>query len=163
MTLSKTSLILMSRLKMLSAHFSALSDYHSLINDILTHKNLYHLEVFTQLSIQEKAFLDAYLKRFSSMQDFLGAKVFPVLLESAGIPQSSMSETLSFIEKEGIIDDLSHWIELRQTRNELEHDYPEKLEEALINLKFCIDSYATLQGYYERTLQFTQQHTNETL
>jgi hypothetical protein len=157
------TLILLSRLKKLKRHFIALTDYHSLINDILVHKNIYKPDVFNALSIQEKAFLDAYLKRFSSMQDFLGAKIFPLLLDTAGITNNSMSETISLIEKEGIIDSLSNWIEIRQARNALEHDYPEKINDALSNLKFCIDSFHSLENYYHKTLKFALQYTNETI
>ena len=35
-----------------------------------------------------------------------------------------MSEVLYSIEKKEIIDSLENWIELREVRNELEHDYP---------------------------------------
>jgi len=163
MNVKNQTSILLSRLNKLKRHFNALSDYYSLINTILAQKNIYDPNVFNELTIQEKAFLDAYLKRFSSVQDFLGAKVFPILLETAGIANYSMSETLSFIEKEGIIDSLSNWIELRQVRNELEHDYPEKINEALINLKFCIESFKSLESYYFKTLSFAQKYTHETL
>ncbi len=163
MNANNQTLILLSRLKKLKRHFTALTDYHSLITDVLSKKNIYDPDVFNALTIQEKAFLDAYLKRFSSMQDFLGAKVFPLLLETAGIANNSMSETISLIEKEGIIDNLSNWIELRQTRNELEHDYPEKLNDALINLKFCIDSFKSLENYYHKTLAFAYKYTHETI
>ncbi len=157
------TLILVSRLNKLNRHFTALSGYHALITDVLSQKNIYDPLIFQSLDMTEKAFLDAYLKRFSSMQDFLGAKVFPILLETAGIANNSMSETINLIEKEGIIDNLSDWIELRQTRNELEHDYPEKLSEALIKLKFCIDSFKTLESYYLKTIAFAKKHTHETL
>lgn len=159
------TLILLSRLKKLKRHFTALSDYHSLIKGISSQKNIYNPDVFNALSIQEKAFLDAYLKRFSSLQDFLGAKVFPLLLDTAGIPNNSMSETISLIEKEGIIDNLSNWIEIRQARNELEHehDYPEKIIEALSNLKFCIYSFSSLENYYQNTIKFAQRYIDETI
>ncbi|GFO74378.1 antitoxin [Bathymodiolus platifrons methanotrophic gill symbiont] len=52
-----------------------------------------------------------------------------------------MSEVLYQIEKEEIIDSLGSWIELREIRNDLEHDYPENLQEALQDLKFCVDNF----------------------
>ena len=101
-------------------------------------KNIYDKSVFKKLKIEEKAFLDAYLKRFSSLQDFMGAKIFSLLLEIAGISSDKMSEVLYFIEREEIIDSLENWIELREIRNNLEHDYPEELEEALSDLKIVL-------------------------
>ena len=50
----------------------------------------------------KKAVLDAYLKRFSSLQYFLGAKIFSLLLDSAGISHHKMSEVSYMVEKEDI-------------------------------------------------------------
>ena len=98
------------------------------------------------------------MKRFSSLQDYLGAKVFPLLLEIAGIGSSRMSEILYEIERERIIDSLENWIELREVRNELEHDYPEELKEVLKDLKFCIDSFEKIESYYLNALRFSQRY-----
>ena len=75
-----------------------------MINNLLLEKNIYEQFIFNTLKPEEKAILDAYLKRFSSIQDFLGAKIFPLLLVVAGINSSKMSEVLYYIEKEEIID-----------------------------------------------------------
>ncbi|WP_321778076.1 hypothetical protein [Sulfurimonas sp.] len=98
------------------------------------------------------------IKRFASIQDFLGAKIFSLLLETAGINNTKMSEVLSNIEKENIIDSLENWIELREVRNELEHDYPEELQEALDDLKYCVDSFEKLEGYYLNSLNFFKKY-----
>ena len=60
--------------------------------------------------------------------------------------------------KEEIIDSLENWIELREVRNELEHDYPEELEEALVDLKFCIDSFEKIESYYLNSLKFANKY-----
>lgn len=151
---SDTKQILQKRFDKLSKHYEALRDYKSLINKLLIEKDIYEQFIFNTLKPEEKAILDAYLKRFSSIQDFLGAKIFPLLLDVAGINSSKMSEVLYHIEKEEIIDSLENWIELREIRNELEHDYPEELKEALIDLKFCIDSFEKIESYYLNSLNF---------
>lgn len=69
-----------------------------------------------------------------------------------------MSEVLYYIEKEEIIDSLENWIELREIRNELEHDYLEELKEALIDLKFCIDSFQKIESYYFNSLNFAEKY-----
>ena len=150
-----TKLILEKRFEKLSKHYEALKDYKLLIDQILLNKNKF---IFNTLKPEEKAILDAYLKRFSSIQDFLGAKIFSLLLDVAGINSSKMSEVLYYIEKEEIIDSLENWIELREVRNELEHDYPEELEEALMDLKFCIDSFEKLESYYFNSLKFANKY-----
>ncbi len=69
-----------------------------------------------------------------------------------------MSEVLYHIEKEEIIDSLDNWIELREIRNELEHDYPEELKEALKDLKFCIDNFSKLESYYLNSVNFAERY-----
>ena len=150
--------VLTARFSKLQKHYVALKEYKDLISALLKEKNIYEQFVFNTLKPQEKAILDAYLKRFTSVQDFLGAKIFSLLLEVAGISGSKMSEVLYNIEKEQIIDSLDNWIELREVRNELEHDYPEELEEALKDLKFCIDSFEKLESYYLNSLDFAKKY-----
>lgn len=150
--------ILQKRLEKIQKHYIALKEYKALINELLTQKDIYDAFIFNTLSAQERAILDAYLKRFSSLQDFLAAKIFSLLLSVAGIGTLKMSETLYHIEKEGIIDSLEAWIELREVRNELEHDYPEELKEALNDLKFCIESFEKIERYYQNSLEFAQKY-----
>jgi hypothetical protein len=150
--------ILDKRLSKLSKHYHAFKDYKELIDVMVAQKNIYEPFVFNTLSVQERALLDAYLKRFSSIQDFLGAKIFPLLLEVAGIGGTKMSEVLYLIEKEEIIDSLDNWIELREIRNELEHDYPEELTEALRDLRFCIENFDKLESYTLNALSFAKRY-----
>ena len=150
--------ILISRFSKLEKHYIALKEYKVLIVELLKEKNIYEQFIFNALPPQEKAILDAYLKRFSSIQDFLGAKIFSSLLDIAGINGSKMSEVLYHMEREQIIDSLENWIELREVRNELEHDYPEELEEALRDLKFCIDSFDKIESYYLNSVNFAKKY-----
>ena len=153
--------ILKKRFKKLERHYSALKDYKQLIDNIRLQKDIFQEDVFKTLEVQEKAILDAYLKRFSSIQDFLGAKIFSSLLEISGISYGKMSEVLYRVEKEEIIDSLDNWIELREIRNELEHDYPENLQQALQDLKFCVDNFVKLESYYLNSLDFAKRYINE--
>ncbi len=150
--------ILISRFSKLEKHYITLKEYKVLIVELLKEKNIYEQFTFNTLPPQEKAILDAYLKRFSSIQDFLGSKIFSSLLDIAGINGSKMSEVLYHMEREQIIDSLENWIELREVRNELEHDYPEELEEALRDLKFCIDSFEKIESYYLNSVNFAKKY-----
>jgi len=152
--------ILKKRFEKLEKHYLALKAYKELINKLTDKTDIYTVENFNTLKIEDKAILDAYLKRFSSVQDFLGAKIFSPLLDIAGINSRKMSVVLYIVEKEGIIDSLEHWIELREVRNELEHDYPENLEAALQDLKFCINSFSRLESYYINALKFAQKYNH---
>jgi len=150
--------ILKKRFDKLEKHYIAIKEYKTLIDDLLKESNIYEQFVFNTLKPEKRAILDAYLKRFASIQDFLGAKIFSLLLDVAGINNTKMSEVLSNIEKENIIDSLENWIELREVRNELEHDYPDQLQEALNNLKYCINSFEQLESYYLKSLTFFKKY-----
>ena len=150
--------ILKKRFEKLEKHYVAIKEYKLLIDDLLKEQNIYDQFTFNTLKPEKRAILDAYLKRFASIQDFLGAKIFSLLLEIAGINNTKMSEVLSHIEKEGIIDTLENWIELREIRNELEHDYPEELEEALNDLKYCVDNFYKIESYYLNAYEFFKKY-----
>ena len=119
------------------------------------------MEKFNFIEVRDKALFDAYIKRFASIQDFLGAKIFPLLVEMSGIGSSKMTEVLYLMEREEVIDSIGSWIELREIRNELEHDYPDELEEALRDLRYCIDSFSLLESYIKNTKQFAQRLSHE--
>ncbi|MCF6309147.1 MAG: hypothetical protein L3J19_01525 [Sulfurimonas sp.] len=148
--------ILKKRLVKLDSHYHAIKEYKELIEEMLDEKNILTVEEFNFIKPQDRAIFDAYLKRFTSIQDFLGAKIFPLLIEISGIATSKMTEVLDYIEKEEIIDSLEHWIEIREIRNELEHEYTDELQEALDDLKYCIDNFKTLESYCFNVINFTK-------
>ena len=146
--------ILKKRIDKLDKHFVAIREYHSRIESLMKRMDIYVPENFKELKVEERAILEAYLKRFASIQDFLGAKVFPLLLEIRGIGAEKMSEVLEKIEKEGIIDSLDQWIELREIRNELEHHYPDDIADALADMRYCVEHLYVLESYYANSVRF---------
>jgi len=105
------------------------------------------LEVLDELSIPINSYEDlpkiqrfainALIFRFSKLQDLIGAKIFRNYLEFSGFNSANTTfyDILREIEKEGIIN-IDNWIELRELRNKIAHDYPQDLEDMLesINL-----------------------------
>ena len=144
--------ILAKRLNKLQKNFEVLREYKNFIEKL---GDIYTPFVFNSLKLEEKAILEAYLKRFAFLQDYLGAKVFKLLLENKGIVVNKMSEVLIEMEREGIID-LEKWIELRNIRNELEHDYPDELEVALEDLKYCVENFNELEKIIKKVFEFAK-------
>lgn len=160
--------ILIKRIGIINKHQKALSEYKKLIDELVYvsrkgEVNLYAVENYERLTVQQKALFEAYLKRFSSLQDYMGAKVFPLIMEMAGIATGKMSEILVAVEREEIIDSLQEWIELREIRNALEHDYPEALEQALQELQQCVAGYEKLTRYVSNVIQFSREKLNAPL
>ncbi len=149
--------ILASRLAKLMKHHQALTEYRSLILELESCCDIYRPEGFLHLEIQQRAVLEAYLKRFSSLQDYMGAKLFPLIIEMSGIVVSKMSEVLAAVEREEIIDSLDEWIEMRELRNALEHDYPDELEHALRELELCVKSYDKVDRYVHNIMRFASE------
>lgn len=152
--------LIIKRFEKAERHYIALKEYKSLIDDLLKAQDIFDVIHFEALCPEKRAVLEAYLKRFSSMQDYLGAKIFPMVLSLAGIPSDKMSDVLYHIEKEQLIDKVDTWIALRQARNFLEHDYPDDLLEALRDLKFCYEHFSTLEKYYQNARNFAKRYTN---
>ena len=144
--------ILQKQLKKVDAHYKALKEYKEYI---AKSKFDFSIDEFEDLSTESKAVLEAYLKRFSSLQDYLGAKVFKSLLDISGISYSKMSEVLTLVEKEEIVS-FDKWIEFRTIRNDLEHDYPDELEDALSDLKQCVDSFDDLESVVYKVFEFAK-------
>ena len=147
-----TKEILKKRLNKLNKNFEILKDYKNYIEKL---GDIYSPYVFNSLTLEERAILEAYLKRFAFVQDYLGAKIFKLLLENKGIIANKMSEVLVEMEREGIID-IEKWIELRNVRNELEHDYPDELEVALRDLKYCVENFSELEKIVKKVFEFAK-------
>jgi len=146
--------ILQKQLQKVAKHYQALKEYKEFIDKVGFQ---FTIEEFNHLDIPQKAVLEVYLKRFASLQDYLGAKVFKSLLDISGISYTKMSEVLTLIEKEEIIS-LDRWIEFRNIRNELEHEYLDELEEALRDLKKCVDSFDYMQEVVKKVFEFARRY-----
>lgn len=87
-------------------------------------------EKITHLSPEELSFFELYASRFSKLQDFMGSNLFSALLENTG----EQTETLTYIdklnklEKLQIIDSANEWKKMRNIRNILSHEYPDRPE-----------------------------------
>jgi hypothetical protein len=146
--------IITKQLQKVQKHYEALKEYKEFIEKLGFD---FSVDAFSNLDTPQKAVLEAYLKRFSSLQDYLGAKVFKSLLDISGISYTKMSEVLVLIEKEEIVS-LDRWIEFRNIRNELEHEYPDEIEEALQDLKYCVDNFEYLESVVKKVFDFARRY-----
>jgi hypothetical protein len=85
----------------------------------------------------ELAVLDQFSTRFSKLQDAMGAKLFPAVLELTKEQGelSALLDKLYRLEKMGAISSLEHWLLLREMRNEFSDDYPDDpvIQSAILN------------------------------
>ena len=74
-------------------------------------------------NIQDLAFSDQVIYRFSKLQDSIGAKLFKSLLLYQGENiDKPFLDILNQLEKMNIVD-VEEWFEIRDLRNEISHDY----------------------------------------
>ena len=69
--------------------------------------------------------LDAFRLRFATLQDCIGNKLFRNLLRSEDEEGLNMADTLSRMEKRGILESVELWRKMREVRNTFSHDYPQ--------------------------------------
>ena len=89
----------------------------------------------------EVAALDQFTSRFAKLQDAMGTKLLPAVLELAK-EQGELDaylDKLNRLEKIGALPSVEEWLELRQMRNAFAHDYPEnsELQAAILNQAFA--------------------------
>ncbi len=75
--------------------------------------------------------LDAFVSRYSRLQDTLGDKLIPAMLRANLEKTGSQLDNLLRAEKLGWIQSTQDWIELRELRNRLVHEYMESAEDLL--------------------------------
>lgn len=73
--------------------------------------------------------LEAFVSRFGRMQDTLGDKFIPSLLRLLAERPSSQLDNLNRAEKIGIVDSTVAWLDMRNLRNKLVHEYMEDAQQ----------------------------------
>lgn len=69
--------------------------------------------------------VEAFIGRFSRLQDTLGDKLIPALLAYLGDRPASLLDNLDRAERLGWIGKADRWMELRDLRNKMIHEYME--------------------------------------
>ncbi len=122
----------------------------------LSHIMPLNLEKYMQLKEYEQDKLDVLIFRFSKLQDLLGRKIFRSILEYSGFDTNvSFVEILSELERSSLVD-IEKWIELRDIRNAIAHEYPEdednivdEITEIYNNIDYLIELSQRLQEYFD--------------
>jgi hypothetical protein len=101
-------------------------------------------EAIRILSDTELAVLDQFSARFAKLQDAMGAKLFPAILELTKEQgyYPAFLDKLNRLEKIGAIASADKWLILREMRNEFSHDYPDdpELQAATLNKAYNLAS-----------------------
>ena len=96
----------------------------------------------SDLTPMDLAIFDQFVVRFSKLQDTMGAKLFPAVLDLT-LEQGELDafiDKLNRLEKIGAISSASQWLLLREMRNQFAHDYPAdpEIQAGLLNKAYAL-------------------------
>lgn len=74
--------------------------------------------------------LDQFIFRFTKLQDAMGIRLFPAILNILQEPYEdlSMLDRLNRLEKLNLLASVTEWEQIRELRNRLTHEYPDDPE-----------------------------------
>ena len=102
--------------------------------------------------------LDAFVARFSRMQDTLGDRLVPELLRQMLETRGSALDNLNRLEKLGLLASVVDWIEARNLRNRLVHEYMRDPEEFAGALNRARDLVPMLIDTFNAINRYAQEH-----
>lgn len=93
--------------------------------------------------------VEAYTSRFCRLQDTAGDKLLPLWLRALGEKTGAVADNLDRAEKLGVLDSADKWLEIRQIRNQMIHEYIESPQ-------ILADALTTAYDYQETLISFAQ-------
>jgi hypothetical protein len=106
---------------------------------------------FEQISQLQMALFDQLIYRFSKLQDCMGTRLFKQLLEIleediSGLP---FIDILYKLEKLNLLENAKDWVKLRQTRNNVAHEYPSYKEVQIAELNLLPEEVIRLEKIWK--------------
>lgn len=111
---------------------------------------------YEELTDDELGYFDLLIFRFSKLQDSMGEKLFPSLLENLGedIDNIPFLDILGKLERLRLIEDHKQWIFLREIRNIVIHEYPFNREEIIKGLNLLAGHVMILQNIFDSLILY---------
>ena len=98
--------------------------------------------------------LDAFVSRYGRLQDTLGDKLLPAMLRGSLEKTGSQLDNLLRAEKLGWIESTQIWIEMRELRNRLVHEYIESPSDLLSALQQALKCVTILIETQDRMANY---------
>jgi len=115
-------------------------------------------DTYQKLTEEQISYTDQLIYRFSKLQDTIGNKLFPIILEGLyeDIENLPFIDILSKIEKLGLIDHVNQWLMLREIRNIVTHEYPFQMQQLIEGLNHLSEQLITLSDIWHTTKRFAE-------
>jgi hypothetical protein len=107
-------------------------------------------EKYLNLRPEELSFFDQLIFRFAKLQDTMGGRLFPAILENLGeeVRELPFIDRLAKLEELNIIPSADEWLLLRETRNIVTHEYPTVTDEVIQGLNLLGKNYQLIMDYW---------------
>ena len=98
-------------------------------------------EKYASLTDEQIQDIDQFVLRFSKLQDAIGGRFLPAILQYLGEDYESrpMIDKLNRLEKLGFVESAEKWQRIRDNRNKFAHDYPDDVEKNAENLNLAFE------------------------
>ncbi|MBN4082530.1 hypothetical protein JYT13_01845 [Mariprofundus ferrooxydans] len=105
--------------------------------------NLQALDDFDKVKV-----IDSFIFRFIKIQDLMGNKLFREILEALGEYQISMSmlDVLDRLEQLELLNSAEQWMDYRNLRNILTHEYPDNRDEILEGIQVALKVFPEIKN-----------------
>jgi hypothetical protein len=100
--------------------------------------------------------IDAFIFRFIKLQDFMGDKLFKELLKAVGEYKDNMAliDVLDKLEKLEIIKESDRWLDYRNIRNKLTHEYPNNEDSIIEGINISIFYFEEIEEILENIKKY---------
>jgi len=100
--------------------------------------------------------IDAFLFRFIKIQDLMGNKLFREVLDSLGEFDDSMSmlDVLDRLEKLELIESADVWMDYRNLRNVLTHEYPDNKDALIQGIKTTAQVFSEMEKCFRHVVSY---------
>ena len=108
--------------------------------------------------------LDAFSARFCRMQDTLGDKLVPSMLQILAEQPGSNLDNLNRLEKLGLLTSVTDWLEARNLRNKMVHEYMDDVSILVMAVNRAHQLLPLLIETYNNINRYTKEriHDNDT-
>lgn len=139
--------------KTLALHIDRANSAYDEINSFESISSLDVLDDFDKVKV-----IDSFIFRFIKIQDLMGNKLFRELLDAIGEYQPSMSmlDMLDRLEKLELLESAEQWLDYRNLRNVLTHEYPDNRAELLEGIQTALTVFVEIKALKTKLYEYSK-------
>jgi len=140
-------------------HLQRIEEAYGDIQDIIP----LTVQQYQTLSKDEVQDIDQYLYRFSKLQDTLGQKIFKLVLNIYEPSDENISflDLLNKLEKLNFLENTKEWIQLRDKRNKIAHQYDDEPFEMTQAINDILNQKNIIKAIYLKMKQKSERYLND--